>query len=407
MKKTPAEIYEIRKDFPMLNSKFYDKPLIYFDNAATTLKPKVVISAIKKFYSKNYGSNHSSNFLGIKVRQQVEACRKEVKNFLNLPSNYEIVFTSGATEGANLVAAGFADFIKSPSILSTSLEHHSNLLPVRKAAERLGYKFFTVKLNKTQTDLDYSQLYLELKKQPGLMAVTWVSNSLGVKVKIDEIIKKCQKNKIFSLVDCTQAVGHFAINFKLNPPDFCFFSGHKLFGPTGIGVLAGRTELLNKITPYKFGGDMVDEVTQFTEKYKSAPEKFEAGTQNLAGIVGLLAAIKYLKKVRKKINLEEYEHQLKDYLFQKLKQFKNLEIYSPKNSDIPIISFKVKGQNDFDLGAFFNLNGVALRVGKHCTGPLFEELGINSTIRISLSFYNTFEEIDSFIHILKKIVSKS
>lgn len=393
----------VRSDFPILNQKVYGKPLIYFDNSATTQKPLTVIQTITDFYTNSNSSSHSQHSLAVWVTNQVETVRSELKNFFQAKHAQSFIFTKSATESINLVVQGLPDMLDltaGDEIVLTELEHHANLVPYQVLARKLDLKLKFIPIN-SAGDLELDQLHNLLTAKTKFIAFSGLSNVLGKKISILEII---QKVRAFSsakiLIDATQLVVHCKLDLSQIDTDFLVFSGHKMYAPLGIGVLYGKKSLLEKLPPYQTGGEMVDEVSLQTTKYADLPYKFEAGTLNFAGVLGLGASLKYLQKLGLE-NILEYEKILTDYFLAKIQQVKT---YKPLvlNPDVPIFSFNLKGVNSLDLASFLDTQGIAVRTGKHCTHPLYNKLKLESSCRASLSFYNTTEEIDMLIQALLK-----
>lgn len=394
----------IRKDFPILAQKNYQRTLVYFDNAATTQKPQVVIDTIREYYSK-YNSNihRGVHFLSEKMTEAYENARRTVKQFINAKHSHEIIFTSGTTESINLVAFSFGEaFIKEgDEIIISHLEHHSNIVPWQLLCERKKAILKVIPL-KYDGDLDLSVYNTLFTNKTKLVAVTHVSNTLGVVNPIKEIISIAHKHNVPVLIDGAQGIQHSKVDVQELDCDFYVFSGHKIYGPTGIGIMYGKEEWLDKMPPYKGGGDMIKTVTFEKTIYNDLPFKFEAGTTNYIGAVGLAAALKYLTDHDFE-NLIEYEEQLYSYAHKKLENIEDLRIIGSSTNKKNIISFLLANIHPYDCGMMLDKMDIAVRTGNHCTQPIMKFFGIDGTVRVSLSFYNTYEEIDYLCDALHKI----
>ncbi len=394
----------IRKDFPILAQKNYQRTLVYFDNAATTQKPQVVIDTIHEYYSK-YNSNihRGVHFLSEKMTEAYENARRTVKQFINAKHSHEVIFTSGTTESINLIAFSFGEaFIEEgDEIIISHLEHHSNIVPWQMLCERKKAILKVIPL-KYDGDLDLSVYNTLFTNKTKLVAVTHVSNTLGVVNPIKEIISIAHKHNVPVLIDGAQGIQHCKVDVQELDCDFYVFSGHKIYGPTGIGIMYGKEEWLDKMPPYKGGGDMIKTVTFEKTIYNDLPFKFEAGTTNYIGAVGLAAALKYLTDHNFE-NLIEYEEQLYSYAHKKLENIEDLRIIGSSTNKKNIISFLLANIHPYDCGMMLDKMDIAVRTGNHCTQPIMKFFGIDGTVRVSLSFYNTYEEIDYLCDSLHKI----
>jgi len=392
---------QFKKHFPILQTLVNSRPLIYFDNAATTQKPQVVINTILNYYQNQNANTHSDHFLASKLGLEIEKARGNVASFLNTKPQ-SIVFTKSATEGLNLAATSYgqANLKAGGEIIVTDSEHHANFLPWFNLAKE---KKLILKIWKVEKDgtLNLDKLLELTTKKTKLLAITHLSNVLGIVNPLKEILKITRSKNIVSVVDGTQAAAHLQVDLESLDPDFYAFSGHKIYGPTGIGVLFINERVVSKLSPYQTGGEMVDTVSLNKVTYKKPPYLFEAGTLNFEGILGLSAAIDYLKKLEIK-KLFEVESELSKYLYDKLKKLKNIVILGDCCHEIPLYSFYFKNINSFDLASFLNLEGIAIRVGQHCAQPLLKAFKITSVCRVSLCFYNSKEEIDFFIEKTEK-----
>lgn len=391
-----------RRDFPVLKTRIYGKPLVYFDNASTTQKPFDVINSMIDFYA-GYNSNVHR---GVHTLSQIatdafEASRRVVKDFIKAPLVDEIIFTKGATEAINLVAATFGEVqVKhGDNIVVTMMEHHANYVPWQQLCRRKGAEFRVAPLKKDGT-LNMTALAKLLDKKTRLLAVTHTSNSIGTINPIKEIVALAHKKHVPVLVDGCQAIQHLPVNVKALDVDFYVFSGHKVYGPTGIGVLYGKFDLLQVMPPYQTGGEMVRVVTQKKTTFNNAPSRFEAGTPPIAQAIGLAAALRYIEGVGIQ-NIKKYETALTRYAMKALKKIGGVTVYGPDKNHGAIISFSVEGIHPHDLGTIFDLEGIAIRTGHHCAQPVMAYFDIPATARISLAAYNTFSEVD---HLIQKII---
>jgi len=399
-------INNIRKQFPILSRKINGKPLIYFDTAATALKPKPVIEAITKYYSKCTANIHRGiHTLAQEATAQYESARKTVQKFINAKEYEEIIFTSGATESINLVARTFGEkFLKrGDEILVSEMEHHSNFVPWQVLAERKGLKLKFIPV-KQDGSLDLKTYQKLLGRNTKLVAVSHVSNVLGVINPIKRIIKAAHKQGARVLIDAAQSAPHLPLDVQELNCDFLAFSGHKLMGPTGIGVLYGKKDLLSKMPPYKFGGHMVAKVTKEKTTYAALPHKFEAGTAPIAQAIGLAAAIRYLKNIGFK-NIQTQEKKLVPYALRKLTSVPGLKLIGPAlpQNRISVFSFTINNVPPHDIATLLDQAGIAVRAGHHCAQILHRKFGLSASVRASLYFYNTSKEINQLANRLKEI----
>ncbi len=400
------DIKKIRKDFPILNTKVYDRDLVYLDNGATTQKPQIVIDAVVDAYSKYNSNIHRGNhFLSITQTEMYENARKKVQHFLNAKTDKEIIFTKGTTEGINMLATTFSEFLqKDDEIIISTMEHHANIIPWQVLRDKIGVKINVISLD-ADFQLDMEVFHSFLNPKTKLISIVHASNTLGVINPIEKIIEAAHQRQIPVIVDAAQSVQHTKIDVQKLDCDFLVFSGHKIFAETGIGVLYGKQEWLEKLPPYQTGGDMIKNVTFEKTEYAELPFKFEAGTTNFVAAHSLGVAIDYIQKIGLE-NIAKYEQELYDYTYDKLLEISDLDIYvtSQKNR-AGALSFNVKGVHFFDIGSVLDKYGIAVRTGTHCTQPLVNSLGIDGTVRASLSFYNTYDEIDYFVKILPKVIN--
>jgi cysteine desulfurase/selenocysteine lyase len=400
------DVEKIREDFPIFKRKVHGKPLIYFDNAATTQKPIQVINAIKEYYeSYNANIHRAIHTLSEEATQRYEEAREKVRKFINARSTKEIIFVRNATEAINLVmyAWGLNNLKESNEIISTVMEHHSNIVPWQFLRDKIGVKLKFIDIN-SQGFLKLDELENILSKNTKLITVTHASNVLGTINPIEAIGKIAHNNGSLILVDGAQSVPHMPIDVKKLDCDFLVFSGHKMLGPMGIGVLYCKEEILENIQPFLYGGDMIKYVTLEKAVWNDLPLKFEAGTSNVEGAIGLGAAIDYLNKIGME-DIRKHEIELTKYAIDKLSSLPNLDIYGPKKAEERggVIAFNVRNVHSHDVAQILDEDGIAIRSGHHCAMPLHQKLGIESSARISFYLYNMKEEIDNFIEALGKI----
>jgi cysteine desulfurase/selenocysteine lyase len=396
------DIQAIRADFPILNQQVNGKPLVYFDNAATSQKPKVVIDAIMKYYAEiNSNIHRGVHYLSQKATDAYEQSRQKIQKHLNAKHDYEIIFTSGTTHGINIVASGFAKFVKEgDEVMVSAMEHHSNIVPWQMLCERTGANLVVIPMN-DRGELIMDEFDRLLTERTKIVAVNHISNALGTVNPIKYIIKKAHEAGAAVLIDGAQAAPHLKPDVQELDCDFYTFSGHKACGPTGSGVLYGKEEWLNKLPPYQGGGEMIKEVTFAKTTYADLPHKFEAGTPGIASGIVLGTAIDYLDSVGFN-NIIQYEQELLDYGTEKLLEVEGLRIIGTAAHKASVISFLVEGTHPYDIGAIVDKMGIAIRTGNHCTQPVMDFFGIPGTARASFAFYNTKEEIDILVEAVKK-----
>lgn len=403
---------KIKQDFPIFNQKINDETLAYLDNAATSQIPKFVEEKVRDFNEKERANVHRGvHTLGLRATNQYESSRQKVANFIGANNAKDVIFTSGCTDSLNLVAASFGEqnIQAGDEILVSIMEHHSNLLPWQQLAKRKHAKLNFIEINSDGL-LDIENLKSKINSKTKIVALTHVSNVLGTINPIKEITTLAHEKGAIVVVDGAQAVGHFPINVAQLNVDFYAFSGHKMFAPTGIGVLYGKKDLLDKMPPYRLGGEMIANVTREGATLAEVPYKFEAGTSNIAGAIGLGAAIDYLQSLDFEL-IQKHEQELTSYVLAKLKNVSGLTIYGPQKSNgrIGVISFNLKNIHPHDLATALDLNGIEVRAGHHCAQPLMASLDTESTVRASLSIYNTKDDIDklvSFLHEAKEFFSE-
>ncbi len=398
------EIKYIRDQFPILQQKVYGKNLIYFDNAATTQKPLKVMEAITEYYSSiNSNVHRGVHHLSQEATDAYESARKKVQKFIGAEHDHEIIFTGGTTEGINLIADVFKKEIlkKGDSVVISAIEHHSNIVPWQMACEEKGATLKVIPINE-KGELLLDDLEKQLDKSVKIVAVTYVSNTLGTINPVEKIIAAAHSKKIPVLLDAAQAVQHFALDVKKLDVDFLAFSGHKMYGPTGIGVLYGKEKWLKKLPPYKGGGDMIKTVTFEKTIFNELPYKYEAGTPDIAGAIGLGAAIDFINNIGL-TKIQEAEDALLQYATGQIKTIPTIRIIGEAKHKASSLSFLLGNAHPFDTGEILDKQGIAIRTGHHCTEPLMDFFKIPGTARASFAFYNTKEEIDHFVRILRRI----
>jgi cysteine desulfurase/selenocysteine lyase len=389
------DIHKIRSDFPILQQRVYNKPLVYFDNGATTQKPRVVINTIRELQEESNSSVHRGiHYLSDQMTNRYEKAREAVRAFLNASSTNEIVFTSGATGSINGVAFSFGEryVTAGDEILISEMDHHSNIVPWQMLCQRKGANLRIIPMN------DSGELLLDrldnlLNEKTRIVALSHASNSLGTINPVGEVIRKAHAKGIPVLLDGAQMVQHGKVDVRALDCDFYVFSSHKIFGPTGSGVLYGKESFLEELPPFQGGGEMVDQVTFERTTYNTLPFKFEAGTTNYIGAIGLYAALEYLQSIGLDA-IAPYERQLTSYMLEKLGEIEGLKLYGNAKERISVFSFLLEHIHPYDAGMILDKMGIAVRTGTHCTQPVMDHFGIDGTIRASLVFYNTMEEVD-------------
>ncbi|WP_343566083.1 cysteine desulfurase [Sphingobacterium sp.] len=399
-------IDKIRADFPILKRQVNGKPLVYLDNGATTQKPTTVINAIAHYYTDMNSNVHRGvHYLSQISTDAFEVTRKKLQSFINAPEDRQVIITKGTTDSINLVATcyGRAFINAGDEIIISAMEHHSNIVPWQMLCDEKGCKIRVIPMNdKGELDMDaYRKLLNEKTK---LVAVTYVSNALGTINPVKEIISIAHQGGAVVLVDAAQAVQHIQVDVQDLDVDFLVFSGHKMYGPTGVGVLYGKEELLNAMPPYQGGGDMIKEVTFEKTTYNELPFKFEAGTPNIEAGICLNEAIDYINSIGLK-NIESYEHELLEYAQEKLAQIPGMKFIGTADQKCSVISFIIEGTHPYDVGVILDKLGIAVRTGHHCAQPVMDRFGIPGTIRASLALYNTKEEIDILVAGVQRAVN--
>ena len=399
---TLFNVESIRKDFPILSRIVNGKPLIYFDNAATSQTPQQVINVIVDYYS-NYNSNihRGVHTLSQEATDKYEAARQIIQKHFNALHSHEIILTSGTTHSINLVANGFASLLtKSDTVLVSALEHHSNIVPWQMLCEKTKATLKVIPMTQDGAlDMDAYDTLLLLN--PKLVFVNHISNALGTINPIEEMIQKAHKVGAAILIDGAQACPHIKPDVQALDVDFYVTSGHKMCGPTGVGMLYAKESWLHKLPPYQGGGEMISEVTFEETTYTGLPHKFEAGTPNICGGIAFGAAINYMNSIGFDA-IASYEHELLEYATRKMNTIEGMKIYGPKENKTSVISFNIKGIHAYDLGTIIDKLGIAIRTGQHCAQPIMDFFGISGTARASFSFYNTKQEIDVFVEGVKR-----
>ncbi len=396
------DIQKVRADFPILNQKVNGKPLVYFDNGATSQKPQVVIDAISKYYQEiNANIHRGVHTLSQLATDAYEIARGKVQNHINAKHAHEVLFTSGTTFGINLVANGFASILKpGDEVIVSHLEHHSNIVPWQMLCEKTGATLKVIPMDENGELImaEYDKLLSEKTK---IVTVNHISNALGIINPIKYMIDKAHEVGAAILIDGAQSVPHLKPDVQALDCDFYAFSGHKMCGPTGTGILYGKEDWLNKLPPYQGGGEMIKEVSFEKTTYADLPHKFEAGTPHIAGGIVLGTAIDYMYSIGFE-NIQQQELELLAYATERLSEIEGLRIYGNSKSKTSVISFNIKGIHPYDIGTIIDKLGIAVRTGHHCAQPIMNFFGIPGTIRASFSFYNTKEEIDALVEAVKK-----
>jgi cysteine desulfurase/selenocysteine lyase len=395
----------LRADFPILDQQVHGKPLVYFDNAATSQKPRSVINALVHYYEHDNANVHRGiHELSNRSTTAFEAARTRAAKFINAKSADEIIFTRGTTEGINLVAStwGAKNLKAGDVILLTEIEHHSNIVPWQILTQRTGAKIAYIPVTGDEGTLDLSKFDSLLTSSVKLLSLVHISNSMGSVTPVADLCARARKLGIVTLVDGAQSAGHLPVDVQAIGCDFFAFSGHKICGPTGIGVLWGRQELLDAMPPYQGGGEMILSVGYQKTEFKTAPHRFEAGTPDISGPIGLHAAMDYLDAIGRE-NIWKHDQELAHYAYEKLAALKGIRLFGPKQNRAGLVSFLLKDVHAHDVVTLADQAGVALRGGHHCTQPLMHKLGVESTARASFYFYNTKTEVDRFVEVVMEI----
>ena len=403
---TRMDISKIRSDFPILSRKVYGKPLVYLDNAATTQKPRCVVEKIEEmYYTLNANIHRGVHFLSQQATDAHEASRITIQKFIGAKSSNEIIFTRGSTESINLIASSFCrEFCKpSDEIIVSAMEHHSNIVPWQLQEDISGVKLQVIPINDRQ-ELIIEEFKKKISPRTKLVSITHVSNALGTLNDVEEIIKIAHANNVPVLIDAAQSVQHMPIDVQKMDCDFLVFSGHKTYGPTGMGVLYGKEEWLEKLPPYHGGGEMISSVSFEKTTFNELPFKFEAGTPDFVGSSALATALDYISNIGLE-NIDQYEHELLKYATEQLLSIDGLKIYGTSPKKNSVISFLVKGIHHYDMGMLLDRMGIAVRTGHHCAQPLMDIMQVDGTVRASFAFYNTKEEVDLLVAGVKQVVS--
>lgn len=400
------DIQQIRSQFPILNREVNGKPLVYLDNGATSQKPKVVLDVLDEYYEKYNANVHRGiHTLSQEATDLMEESRRKIQKFINAKHDYEIIFTRGTTEGINLISNSLRNVLTADDeIIITEIEHHSNIVPWQLLCQRTGAKLKYIPLT-AEGILDIEKLDDLLTDKTKLVCVNQVSNALGVVNPIETIIEKAHAKGAWVLIDAAQSAPHTVIDVQAMDCDFLVFSGHKMYGPTGIGILYGKEDILNELPPFHGGGEMIKDVTMEVSTYACLPFKFEAGTPDIAGIIGLGAAVDFINSIGMQ-TIHDYEKELVDYTIQRLSEFDEVEIYAKDAEHSGAVSFNLKfdGVHSSDVGMILDKKGIAVRTGHHCAQPIMHHFNIPGTVRASFAIYNTKEEIDTFIEGLKTAI---
>lgn len=400
------DINKIQEDFPALHQLVYKRPLVYFDNAATTQKPKVVIDTLLEYYNKQNSNIHRGvHYLSQQATTAYEEARKTVQHFINAKNSYEIIFTRGTTESINLVASSFSKKLlsKGDEIIISGMEHHSNIVPWQMVCDEKQAVLKVIPINETG-ELVIEEFEKLLNEKTKLVAITQVSNALGTINPVKEIIKNAHNRNIPVLVDGAQALPHMQVDVQDLDCDFYCFSGHKVYAPMGVGILYGKEKWLEELPPYQGGGEMIKEVTFEKTTYNELPFKFEAGTPNVGDGIGLASAIKYIEALGMDA-IHLHESDLLVYATKKLLEIEGLRIIGNAKNKAAVISFLVGKIHPYDLGTILDKMGIAVRTGHHCAQPIMDRFGIHGTVRASFALYNSILEIDTFVEGVKKAKS--
>ncbi len=398
-------IQDIRQDFPILHQEIQGKPLIYFDNAATSQKPRSVIDSLNTYYTgMNANVHRGIHTLAERSTQAFEDTRELVRHFLNAQSIEEVIYTKGTTESLNLVASSYGQIAvnEGDEVIISTMEHHSNIVPWQLLCERKKAILKVIPIN-DKGELLFEEFEKLISERTKIVSVVHVSNTLGTINPVKKIIDTAHQFGAITVIDGAQATPHVEIDVQDLNADFYAFSGHKVYGPTGIGILYGKKKLLEQMPPYMGGGEMIKEVTFEKTTYNDLPYKFEAGTPNIGDAVALKNAIEFVLEIGRE-NIANHEQELLEYATQKLQEIPNLRIIGEANHKASVVSFVVDGVHSMDIGMMLDANGIAVRTGNHCTMPLMARFGIEGTVRASFAIYNTTEEIDRFVSELQRII---
>ena len=399
------DVHDIREQFPILNQKVHGKPLVYFDNAATAQKPIAVIKAISDYYL-NYNANvhRGVHTLSQRATDAMESVREQVRAHLNAAEAAEIIFTRGITDSINAIAYGLSNTVqKGQNVVITAMEHHSNIVPWQMLCERTGAELRHLPMDK-HGELILDRLEVVIDQNTAIVAFNHISNTLGTINPVQKIISQAKKVGAWTLVDGAQSGPHTVVDVQSWDVDFFTLSSHKMYGPTGLGILYGKRERLEAIAPYQGGGEMISTVTLEKSTYAGLPHKFEAGTPHVEGIIGFGAALKFINEIGIE-SISAHEQSLLEYATKECSGIKGFRVIGNSKNKASVLSFVIDGVHPYDLGVLLDQQGIAVRTGQHCTQPIMDAFCIEGTVRASFAMYNTFEEIDSFISGLKKAVS--
>lgn len=398
------DINKVRNDFPILSKEIEGKPLIYFDNGATTQKPYQVLDRISDYYrSENSNVHRGNHYLSNEATEAFENTRKYIADFINANCSKEIIFTKGTTESINLVASSFEGQLTSgDEIIITEMEHHSNIVPWQQLCIKKECELRIAKVDQYGI-LDIDDFAELINRKTKLVAVTHISNVLGTINPVKEIVQIAHNNDIPVLIDGAQAIAHLAVDVKDIDCDFYAFSAHKAYGPMGTGVLYGKEEWLNRLSPYQYGGEMIESVSFTVTTFNELPYKFEAGTPNVAGVLGMESALRYISELGIK-NIQTHEDKLLEYATNQISEIDGLRIIGNADIKTSVLSLNVEGVHPYDLGTLLDQVGIAVRTGNHCAQPLMDKYLLPGTLRASLGVYNSVEEIDTFVSYLKKVI---
>ena len=399
------DVHDIREQFPILNQKVHGKPLVYFDNAATAQKPIAVIKAISDYYL-NYNANvhRGVHTLSQRATDAMESVREQVRAHLNAAEAAEIIFTRGITDSINAIAYGLSNTVqKGQNVVITAMEHHSNIVPWQMLCERTGAELRHLPMDE-HGELILDRLEVVIDQNTAIVAFNHISNTLGTINPVQKIISQAKKVGAWTLVDGAQSGPHTVVDVQSWDVDFFTLSSHKMYGPTGLGILYGKRERLEAIAPYQGGGEMISTVTLEKSTYAGLPHKFEAGTPHVEGIIGFGAALKFINEIGIE-SITAHEQSLLEYATKQCSGIKGFRVIGNSKNKASVVSFVIDGVHPYDLGVLLDQQGIAVRTGQHCTQPIMDAFCIEGTVRASFAMYNTFEEIDSFISGLKKAVS--
>ena len=399
------DVHNIREQFPILNQKVHGKPLVYFDNAATAQKPIAVIKAISDYYL-NYNANvhRGVHTLSQRATDAMESVREQVRAHLNAAEAAEIIFTRGITDSINAIAYGLSNTVqKGQNVVITAMEHHSNIVPWQMLCERTGAELRHLPMDE-HGELILDRLEVVIDQNTAIVAFNHISNTLGTINPVQKIISQAKKVGAWTLVDGAQSGPHTVVDVQSWDVDFFTLSSHKMYGPTGLGILYGKRERLEAIAPYQGGGEMISTVTLEKSTYAGLPHKFEAGTPHVEGIIGFGAALKFINEIGIE-SITAHEQSLLEYATKQCSGIKGFRVIGNSKNKASVLSFVIDGVHPYDLGVLLDQQGIAVRTGQHCTQPIMDAFCIEGTVRASFAMYNTFEEIDSFISGLKKAVS--